>query len=80
MDRGAWWATGHRVPELDMTEQLTHTEGLDRSEVLLICNISAPNISVQEEFVIELIFACLGRLDCECKVNGGTCQGALMRC
>ena len=26
MDRGAWWATGNRVAELDMTEQLSaHT-------------------------------------------------------
>ena len=25
MDRGAWWATVHRVTELDMTEQLTYT-------------------------------------------------------
>ena len=25
MDRGAWRATVHRVTELDMTEQLTHT-------------------------------------------------------
>ena len=62
-----------------MTEQITHTEGLDRNEVPLICNSRAPNISIQEEFVIELIGACLGRLDRECKVNG-TCQGALMRC
>ena len=23
MNRGAWWATVHRVAELDMTEQLT---------------------------------------------------------
>ena len=23
MDRGAWWATIHRVAELDMTEQLS---------------------------------------------------------
>ena len=25
MDRGAWWATVHRVAELGMTERLTHT-------------------------------------------------------
>ena len=26
MDKGAWQATVHRVTELDMTEQLTHTQ------------------------------------------------------
>ena len=25
VDRGAWWATVHRIAELDTTEQLTHT-------------------------------------------------------
>ena len=25
MDRGAWWAAVHEVPELDMTEQLLFT-------------------------------------------------------
>ena len=25
MDRGAWWATVHRIAELDTTEQLTFT-------------------------------------------------------
>ena len=25
MDRGIWWATVHGVAELDMTEQLAHT-------------------------------------------------------
>ena len=73
------WATVHGVIESDMTEQLIHAEGLDRNEVLLICNIRAPDISIQEEFVTEFIGACLGRLDHECKMNG-TCQGALMRC
>ena len=26
MDKGAWWATVHGVPELDPTKQLTHTQ------------------------------------------------------
>ena len=27
MDRGAWWATVHRVAKLDMTEQVTQLSG-----------------------------------------------------
>ena len=26
MDKGAWWATVYGVPELNPTEQLTHTQ------------------------------------------------------
>ena len=29
MDRGAWWATVHGVPELDMTEQVNSTSWND---------------------------------------------------
>ena len=29
MDRGAWWATGHRVTELDTTEVLRMQKSLD---------------------------------------------------
>ena len=29
-DRGAWWATVHGVPELDMTEQLTLSLSIPR--------------------------------------------------
>ena len=33
MDRGAWWATVHRVTESDTTEQLTQIETLIESQL-----------------------------------------------
>ena len=38
MDRGAWWATVHRLAELDMTGQLTHIHTHDKPTADIILN------------------------------------------
>ena len=49
MDRGAWQATGHMVPESDKTEHVhthTHTQGLKVVSVMTIISQDKEHVTV----------------------------------